>query len=71
MSLTAIQHVIEPCMRLQFQDIDRLTSLPVMLRIFAEELDQDGFSTDERTEVDVAIVVDDVVNHKPRFLQKQ
>ncbi len=69
--MTAIQHVIEPCMRLQFQDIDRLTSLPVMLRIFAEELDQDGFSTDERTEVDVAIVVDDVVNHKPRFLQKQ
>ena len=42
-----------------------------MLRIFAEELDSQGFSTDERTEVDVAIIVDDVVNHKPNFLQKQ
>jgi hypothetical protein len=42
-----------------------------MLRIFAEELDDKGHSTGERTDVDVAIIIDDLINHKPQFLQNR
>ena len=42
------------------QDIDIQPSMPVMLRIFAEELSEKGLSTGESSEVDIAIIIDDV-----------
>ena len=52
------------------QDIDIQPSSPVMLRIFVEELTGKGSSTGEFAEADIAIVIDDVINHPPQFLQK-
>ena len=46
------------------------TSEPVMLRIFVEELNHEGFATGEFAEADIAIIVDDVINHPPQYLQK-
>ena len=54
-----------------FQNIDIQPSMPVMLRIFAEELSEKGLSTGESSEVDIAIIIDDVINHPPQFLQKR
>ena len=45
--------------------------MPVMLRIFVEELNERGLSNGEMSEVDIAIVIDDVINHPPKFLQKK
>jgi hypothetical protein len=39
------------------------------LRIVAEELD--GNVAKDRTNVEVSIIVDDVVNRKPKFLKNQ
>ena len=46
-------------------------SSPVLLRIFVEELDENGLATGDKSEVDVAVVIDDVINHPPQFLQKK
>lgn len=41
-----------------------------MLRIFVEELNEEGQSSGESAEADIAIIIDDVINHPPQFLQK-
>ena len=46
-------------------------SSPVLLRIFVEELNENGMGTGDKSEVDVAVVIDDVINHPPQFLQKK
>lgn len=53
-----------------FQDIDIQPSTPLLLRIIAEELDDNGLTTGEATNADIAIIIDDVLNHPPQFLQK-
>ena len=52
------------------QEIDVQPSSPVLLRIFVEELNENGMATGDKSEVDVAVVIDDVINHPPQFLQK-
>lgn len=42
-----------------------------MLRIFVEELDEKGKATGDSSEADIAIIIDDVINHPPQFLQKR
>ena len=37
-------------------------SSPVLLRIFVEELNENGLATGDKSEVDVAVVIDDVIN---------
>ncbi len=41
----------------------------MILRIFAEELEDDGSASDQRSDVLVAVIIDDVINRKPKFLQ--
>lgn len=53
-----------------FQDIDIQPSTPLLLRIIAEELDENGMASGETTNADIAIIIDDVLNHPPQFLQK-
>ena len=63
------------------QDIAARPGTPVVLRIVAEETDHDdlknfrGFQrqkiNEEKAEADIAIIIDDVINRKPRFLQDQ
>ena len=46
-----------------------MPTAPITLRIIAEELD--GNIAKDRTNVEVAIIVEDVVNRKPKFLKNQ
>lgn len=64
--------------RKNLQDIESRPNSPVILRVIAEELDDgDGRSSrrssrrETVTEVEVAIIIDHVLNRSPRFLQKQ
>ncbi len=69
---------------MHFQDIESRPTNPVILRVFAEEMTDDDRSlgvvtnsqeatdaVDLRAEVEVAVVIDDVINRKPKFLQNQ
>lgn len=62
------------------QDIQTRPGTPVLLRVIAEELVEpvplsqrvrDRDTSDIRTHVDIAVIIDDVINRKPRFLQNQ
>ena len=54
---------------LLFQAIETYpTCEPVRLKVFVEELDEDNQSR-ELSEIDMAVIIDDVVNSSPRFLQ--
>eukprot|EP00095_Tigriopus_kingsejongensis_P012458 maker-scaffold696_size110080-snap-gene-0.13 protein:Tk12458 transcript:maker-scaffold696_size110080-snap-gene-0.13-mRNA-1 annotation:"cad86_drome ame: full" len=60
--------------RKNLQDIETRPNNPVLLRVLAEEIpDQKGSLTETLTnsqaEVEVAVIIDDVINSKPRFLQ--
>ena len=56
---------------MKFQDIEVQPTSPVLLRVFVEELDGKGQATGDKSEIDVAVVIDDVINHPPQFLQKR
>ena len=62
--------------RKSLQDIETRPNSPVILRVIAEELPEDGQTIrgsrkDTVTEIEVAIIIDHVINRSPRFLQKQ
>ena len=52
-----------------FQELDALPSSPIMLRVIAEEMD--GNVAKEQTNVEVALIIDDVANRKPKFLKNK
>ena len=52
-----------------FQDVSHSFCLPIKLRLFVEELTADGVG--EMSEIETAVVVDDVINQPPRFLQQK
>ncbi len=52
-----------------FQVLDALPTAPITLRVIAEEMD--GNVAKDRTNVEVALLVEDVVNRKPKFLKNQ
>ena len=54
---------------LDFQELEALPTSPITLRIIAEEMD--GNMSKDKTNVEVAIIIDDVVNRKPKFLKNQ
>ena len=50
---------------------------PIVLRVTAKEVVTNNevrsikSTYDDKSEVDIAIIIDDVINREPRFLQKQ
>jgi hypothetical protein len=73
--------------RKSLQDIESRPNNPVILRVVAEELTDEDYergitrgkksgrkeqdASELRAEVEVAVVIDDVINRRPKFLQKQ
>eukprot|EP00094_Tigriopus_californicus_P003115 TCALIF_02997-PA protein Name:"Similar to Cad86C Cadherin-86C (Drosophila melanogaster)" AED:0.15 eAED:0.15 QI:164/0.72/0.58/1/1/1/12/0/720 len=60
--------------RKNLQDIETRPNTPVILRVLAEEIPSQPGDLNESTamskaEVEVAVIIDDVINSKPRFLQ--
>jgi hypothetical protein len=51
------------------QVLDALPTAPITLRVIAEEMD--GNVAKDRTNVEVALLIEDVVNRKPKFLKNQ
>ena len=45
-------------------------SEPVRLKVFVEELDDEN-EAQEYSDIDIAVIIDDVMNHKPKFLQQK
>ena len=52
-----------------FKELDALPTSPIMLRVIAEEMD--GNVAKEQTNVEVALIIDDVANRKPKFLKNK
>ena len=46
-----------------------MPTAPITLRVIAEEMD--GNVAKDRTNVEVALLIEDVVNRKPKFLKNQ
>jgi hypothetical protein len=51
------------------QELDAIPSSPITLRIVAEEMD--GNVAKDSTNVEVALIIQDIVNRKPKFLKSQ
>jgi hypothetical protein len=49
--------------------LDAIPSSPITLRIVAEEMD--GNVAKDSTNVEVALIIQDIVNRKPKFLKNQ
>ena len=45
--------------------------MTIFVLILNSTLDKNGLGTGESSEVDIAVVIDDVINHPPQFLQKR
>ncbi len=63
-----LQHQKKPIWSF-FQVLDALPTAPITLRVIAEEMD--GNVAKDRTNVEVALLIEDVVNRKPKFLKNQ
>ena len=58
-------------LRKDLSDLDKYpNTLPVILKVFVEELDESGRSQ-ATSDVEMAIIIDDVINHAPKFLRDQ